>query len=78
MKTKPRSGKESTSSAREGANNDPASHQTTKSSRHQPRKSLLKRKWPLEDISKVWLTMPPLAMALLAMLVVAAERSVCT
>ena len=36
----------------------------------------MKRKWPLEDISKTWLVMPPLALALIAMIVVAVERSV--
>lgn len=44
------------------------------SRRQQSKKSIWKRKWPLEDLSKVWLIMPPLLMALLAVLVVAAER----
>ena len=40
--------------------------------------SWLKQKWAVEEMSKTWLITPPLAMALLAMVVVAYERSVRT
>ena len=38
--------------------------------------SWLKQKWAVEEMSKTWLITPPLVMALLAMIVVAYERSV--
>ena len=42
-----------------------------------PRKPpLLKRKWPLEDMSKVWLVIPPLIMTVLAVVFVLVERFV--
>ena len=39
-------------------------------------RSWLKQKWAVEEMSKTWLITPPLLMALLAMIVVAYERSV--
>ena len=38
--------------------------------------SWLRQKWAVEEMSKTWLITPPLIMALLAMIVVAYERSV--
>ena len=44
-----------------------------------PRKPpLSKRKWALEEMSKVWLILPPVIMTLLAIVVVLAERLVLT
>ena len=87
VKKKQTSGKGSAHGAK-GASNDPSSSPrpppaAPQSSQRRPQKqpgggSWLKRKWAVEEMSKTWLIMPPLAMALLAMIVVAYERSATT